>query len=233
MRKLGIIGGLSWIATRTYYEQINRGVQKRFGPTSSAPLLIESLEYSQLYALKDEAGWDRAAAILVESAQRLEQAGAGALIIAANSMHRVYDRVSEAVNVPILHIADAVGDDLVRAGQTDGVVLLGTHAVMTEGFFRQRIVAKGIDLLAPDPDDAEMVDSIIYKELMLGKVTRGAERALKTIITRKEQHGAKSVVLACAELDQVVTTNANVMPVFDTTASHCRAAVDWICEDAA
>ena len=104
-----------------------------------------------MYALKDEEGWDHAAEVLIESAQRLERAGAGALVIAANSMHRAYDRVGDAVDIPILHIADAVGDDLMRAGETNGVVLLGTRAVMTEGFFRQRIVAKGIDLLAPIP----------------------------------------------------------------------------------
>lgn len=149
-------------------------------------------------------------------------------MIAANSMHLLYDRIADAVQVPVLHIADSVGEDLAHAGATEQVVLLGTRSVMTESFFRQRIVSHGIDLTAPDSDEAEMVDSIIFKELMLGKVTRDAERALKTIITRREQKGAKAVVLACTELSQVVTKNANVLPVFDTTESHCRAAADWI-----
>ena len=210
MRKLGLIGGMSWVSTRAYYERINRLVQKAKTPTHSAPLLIESLEYSPLYALREEESW-----------------GAGAIVIAANSMHRVYDRVAEAIGIEIIHIADTVGQAL-EGHDIGEVLLLGTRPVMTESFYRQRIISHGIDLLPPDEDDVEMVDSIIYKELMLGKVSRDAERALKTIITRKEQRGAGAVILACTELGLVVDTDANVLPIFDTTDTHCQAAADWI-----
>ena len=227
MRKLGIVGGMSWVSTRAYYERINRFVQKARSASDSAPLLIESLQYGPLYAPQSDEDWDRVADTIADSARRLEQAGAGAIIIAANSMHRVYDAVAAAVGVDVIHVADCVARDLAKAEITEAV-LLGTRPVMTEGFFRQRIVKHGIDLAAPDPEDANMVDSIIYKELMLGKVTRDAERALKTIITRKGQQGAGAIVLACTELGLVVDTDANVLPVFDTTDSHCRAAADWI-----
>ena len=227
MRKLGIVGGMSWVSTRAYYERINRLVQKARSPRDSAPLLIESLEYGPLYGLQADGDWGAAERALIDSARRLEQAGAGAILIAANSMHRVYDEVAGAVDIDVLHVADCVAKDLAEA-KIDDAVLLGTRAVMTEGFYRQRIVKHGIDLAPPDPEDVGMLDSIIYKELMLGKVTRDAERALKTIITRKEQRGAGAVVLACTELGLVVDTDANVLPVFDTTDSHCRAAADWI-----
>jgi aspartate racemase len=218
---------MSWVSTRAYYERINRLIQQARSSRDSAPLLIESLEYGPLYALREESEWDEAAKTLIDSARRLEQAGAGALVIAANSMHRVYDRIAEAIDIEIIHIADTVGKALADANIEDAV-LIGTRPVMTESFFRQRIVKHGVNLIASEEDDVEMVDSIIYKELMLGKVTRDAERALKTIITRKEQRGADAIVLACTELGLVVDTDANVLPVFDTTDTHCRAAADWI-----
>jgi aspartate racemase len=218
---------MSWVSTRAYYERINRLIQQARSSRDSAPLLIESLEYGSLYALREESEWDEAAKTLIDSARRLEQAGAGAIVIAANSMHRVYDRIAEAIDIEIIHIADTVGKALADANIEDAV-LIGTRPVMTESFFRQRIVKHGVNLIAPEEDDVEMVDSIIYKELMLGKVTRDAERALKTIITRKEQRGADAIVLACTELGLVVDTDANVLPVFDTTDTHCRAAAEWI-----
>lgn len=229
MRKLGLIGGMSWISTRAYYERINKLVQKRAAPMASAPLLIESLDYAQIYQAKQTDDWDAIGAILVDSAKRLETAGAEGLIIAANTMHKSYDRVAEALSIPVIHIADCVGKAMQEAG-CDNAALLGTRYVMTESFYRQRLVGYGVDLLPPDPGDVELVDGIIYKELMLGRVTRDAERQLKTVITMKEKIGAKAIVLACTELELVVDTDANVLPVFDSTDIHCRAATDWILE---
>ena len=148
-------------------------------------------------------------------------------MIAANTMHKVYDRVAEGISIPVLHIADSVGEAM-RAAGCDNAALLGTRFIMTEGFYRQRLVSYGVDLLPPDPGDVELVDGIIYKELMLGRVTRSAERALKTVITNKDKEGAKAIVLACTELELVVDTDANVLPVFDSTDIHCRTAADWI-----
>ena len=227
MRKLGIIGGMSWISTRAYYERINKMVQKNAAPMVSPPLLIESLDYGPIAAAKQADDWDSIAAALIDSARRLESAGAEGLVIAANTMHKVYDRITEAVSIPILHIADCVAEAM-EAANCESAALLGTRFVMTENFYRQRLVARGVDLLPPNPDDVEMIDGIIYKELMLGRVTRDAERALKTVITIKEKDGADAIVLACTELELVVDTDANVLPVFDSTDIHCRAAADWI-----
>lgn len=227
MRKLGLIGGMSWVSTRTYYEHINRIVQQRRDRRTSAPLLIESLDFSHLYALRSEEDWQRAATILSASAQRLEAAGAEGLIIGANSMHRVYDAVAKAVSIPILHIADCVGERM----QADGVktaALLGTRNVMVEGFYRRRLVARGVDLTPPDMSNVEELDQIIYEELMIGRVNRSAERALKTMLTKIQQNGIEAVVLACTELEMVVDTDANVLPIYDSARIHSEAAAEWI-----
>jgi len=222
-----MIGGMSWVSTRDYYEQINRGVRRRTSPMASAPLLIESLDFEQLWGLASDVDWDRAATVLGDSARRLVGAGAEGLIICANSMHKVYDRVKEAAGVPVLDIAECVGAAMEKAGVTSAV-LIGTRNVMTERFYRERLVAHGVDLLPPDMDMIDEVDRIIYEELMRGKATRTAERTLKTWITRKEQDGAEAIVLACTELAMVVDVDANVLPVFDSTRIHSQAAVDWI-----
>ncbi|MEL7189829.1 MAG: amino acid racemase [Pseudomonadota bacterium] len=227
MRKLGIIGGMSWVSTRMYYDRINRIIQKRSAPMASAPLLIESLDFTQLHGLNSEEDWTRATEVLIDSAKRLQNAGAEALLIGANSMHKVYREVEAQVDVEIIHIAECVGKKL-KASGIKNVALIGTRNVMTEGFYRRRLVSHGIDILPPDMRNVDALDSIIYDQLMVGKVTRDAERALKTIITLKEQDGAQAIVLACTELDLIVDTSANVLPVFDSTDIHCEAAAEWI-----
>lgn len=229
MRKLGMIGGMSWVSTGIYYDRINRIVQRRAAPMASAPMVIESLDFAQLYALNDEKDWKRAAEVLASSAKRLEDAGAQALIIGANSMHKLYDEVAEAIDIPIMHIADYVGDAIKASGHKSAA-LLGTRNVMTESFYRKRLVAKGVDLLPPDIANVELLDSIIYDELMVGKVSRDAQRSLKSLITNKAQEGADAIILACTELDLVVDVDANVLPVFDSTRIHCEAAANWILE---
>ncbi|MCP9222336.1 amino acid racemase [Erythrobacter sp. LQ02-29] len=228
MRKLGMIGGMSWISTETYYRRINERVRREIEPMASAPLLIESLDYRQLWGLLDEGDWSRAGDILEESAKRLADAGAQGLILCANSMHRLYDRLTNAVSIPVLHIADAVGAKMKADGATKNAALIGTRNVMTESFYRQRLVAQGIDLLPPDMSFAEQSDRIIYEQLMQGRAPRDAERYYRTVITQLEQAGAKAIVLACTELAIVVDVDANVLPIYDSARIHCNAAVDWM-----
>jgi len=227
LRKLGLIGGMSWVSTRTYYEQINRLVQKRRGTGVSAPMLIESLDISQLYKPLSDEEWEQASELLIASARRLEEAGAEMLVIGANSMHRVYRQVQAGIGIPMLHIAECVGERM-AADAIKTAALIGTRNVMTESFYRRRLVSFGVDLLPPDMTAVETVDRIIYDELMAGKTTRDAQRALKTIITQKEQEGADAVVLACTELEMVVDVKANVLPIYDSTQIHAEQAAEWI-----
>ena len=227
MRKLGLIGGMSWYSTRTYYEHINRLVQKRAGQRHSAPLLIESLDFQDLQRLSTAEEWKEAAKTLAQSAKRLEKAGATAIIIGANSMHKVYDEVAAAVSVPIIHIAECVGTRMAANGVRKAA-LLGTRNVMLESFYRQKLIAHDIELLPPEMAFVDTLDRIIYEELIEGKVTRQSERELKSIITNLEQDGAEAVVLGATELEMVVDVDANVLPIYDCTRIHAEAAVDWI-----
>ena len=227
MRKIGLIGGMSWLSTRTYYDHINKLVQRRRGMQASAPLLIESLDFTDLVRLSTAQDWARAADVLADSARRLEAAGATALLIGANSMHKVHDKVAAAVSVPVIHIADCVADR-VKADGRKKVALLGTRNVMVESFYRQRFIARDIELLPPELATVETIDRIIYDELLIGKASRQSERDLKTIITNLEQDGAEAVVLGCTELDMVVDVDANVLPIYDCTHIHAEAAVEWI-----
>ncbi|MCK9543577.1 MAG: amino acid racemase [Novosphingobium sp.] len=227
MRKLGLIGGMSWYSTRTYYEHINKGVQARKGLKASAPLLIESLDFTDLAGLTSVQDWERAAGVLADSARRLEAAGATALVIGANSMHKVYDQVAAHVSVPIIHIAECVGHEMAEKG-VKRAALLGTRNVMLESFYRQKLIARDIELLPPEMEFVQTLDRIIYDELIVGKASRQAERELKTIITNLAQDGAQAIVLGCTELEMVVDVDANVLPIYDCTRIHAAAAVDWI-----
>jgi len=171
--------------------------------------------------------WKRAGDVLIASAQRLETAGATAIVIGANSMHKVYDAVAAAVSVPVLHIAECVGARMARDGIRKAAVL-GTRNVMVESFYRQKLIARDIELLPPEMAFVETLDRIIYEELLVGKATRQAERELKSIVTHLEQDGAEAIVLGCTELELVVDVDANVLPIYDCTRIHSDAAVDWI-----
>lgn len=226
-RKLGLVGGMSWFATAAYYDQINRQWQKARGAPSSAPMLIENVDFAGLAGLEGEEDWVRAAAVLTASARRLEEAGAGLIVIAANSMHRVHDAVAAGVAVPVLHIADCVGQEMTAAG-VGKAALVATHNVAFGSFYRRRLVGYGIDLLPPDPAVTAEIDRIVYEELVAGRVTRDAERALKTIITAKAQQGAEAIVLGATELEQVVDVDANVLPIYSSTRIHAAHAVRWL-----
>ncbi len=227
MRKIGLIGGMSWLSTRSYYEHMNRLVQAKVGRQASAPLLIENLDFSDMARLSSPEDWDRAAEVLTGSARRLEAAGAGALLIGANSMHKVFDQVAASVSVPVLHIAECVGQRMADNGVRKAA-LIGTRNVMVESFYRQKLIARDIELLPPEMAFVDTLDRIIYDELLLGKASRQAERELKTIITNLAQDGAEAVVLGCTELEMIVDIDANVLPIYDCMRIHAEAAVDWM-----
>lgn len=222
MRKLGLIGGLSWYSTELYYAHINKQVLRRTNGTCNAPLLIESLNFCDVGKASTPQDWVHVAEVLIASARRLEQAGATALLICANSMHKVFDDVAGAVSIPLIHIADAV----------PSAALLGTANVMAENWYRQRLVKHGVSLLPAEMDDVKDLERIIYDELMHGVIKRDSERTLKTIITEIDQEGIKAVVLGCTELSMLVDTKANVLPIYDSTEIHADAGVDWILGDA-
>ena len=227
MRKLGLIGGMSWVSTAMYYEQINKGVSRKLGGLSSAPLVIESLDFAPIARLEAEEKWDQLAKQLSASAKRLERAGAEGLILCSNTMHKVYDSIAAAVNVPILHIGDVTADKLVEDG-VRRTGLIGTRFTMNESFYRDRIESHGITVATPDPGMMKEIDRIIYDELGRGIISRVSQRTLKTCLTIMGQARNQAVILGCTELVMLVDPVANVIPVYDTTALHSQAAVNWI-----
>jgi aspartate racemase len=230
MRKLGLIGGMSWAATESYYRMINTEVQRRAGPGCSAPLLIDSLNSCDMARLTSDEQWAHATEVLSDSAKRLEGAGATAILICANSMYKVVDAVQAAVTIPIINIVDPVGKAMKKDGiKTAG--LLGTRNVMEEKWYRQRLVGHGISLVPADAVVTEKVDRIIYDELMRGQVKRESEREMKTLITKWDQQDVDAVALACTELSMIVDTQANVLPIYDSTHLHAMEGVAWILGD--
>ena len=230
MRKLGIIGGTSWSSTALYYDHINRGIAKRLGGLSSALLVIESLNLAPVAQMELSGDWGGVAEVHAEAAKRLVKAGAQGVIITSNTGHKVYDAVKAQLRVPMLHIGDATAEKLVADGRSR-VALLGTRFTMTEPHVRSRLEARGINLAQVDAGWIREVDRIIFEELAAGRVVRDSQRKLKTLITELAKQKVQAVVLGCTELVMAVDVRANVLPVYDTTAIHARACVEWMLAD--
>ena len=231
MRKLGIIGGASWSSTALYYDQINKGVGHRLGGLHSARMIIESLDFEDDYARFHRSGdWDSAEALIVEVARRLKKAGVDGLLLASNTMHKHADAVAQATGLPLIDVRKVTADRITGDGRTR-IALLGTRFTMTERFARLPYEEKGIVFHELAPMWRTEVDRIIYEELAGGRVVRDSQRKLKTLITELAKQKVQAVVLGCTELVMAVDVRANVLPVYDTTAIHARAAVDWMLDD--
>jgi aspartate racemase len=228
MRKLGIIGGASWSSTALYYDHINRGVAQRLGGLHSARLAIESFDFEDDYARFHRSGdWEGANAVVVAAANRLKQSGADGLLLASNTMHKAADAVERATGLPLVDIREATAARLV-AERHSRIALLGTRFTMTEAFARAPYEARGIQLIELTPSWRAEVDRIIYEELAGGRVVRDSQRKLRTLITELSKQKVQAIVLGCTELVLAVDVRANVIPVYDTTVIHARAAVEWM-----
>lgn len=230
LRKLGIIGGTSWTSTALYYEHINRGIAQRLGGIHSGRLAIESFDFAEYAALEHAGDWDGVARMNVEAARRLVTGGAEGVVMACNTSHKCYEAVAASIAVPLLHIADAAAERLVADRRTN-VAVLGTRFTMTEAFVKGRLEARGINIVPIEDMWVREVDRIIFQELATGRVVRDSQRNLKTLITELAKRKTQAVLLACTELVLAVDVRANVIPVYDTTAIHARAAVDWMLAD--
>ena len=228
MHKLGIVGGASWSSTALYYDHINRGIAQRLGGLHSARLIIESIDMEDDYvAFQRTDEWDRANATVVDAARRLKAAGADGLLLASNTFHKAADLVADATQLPIVDIREATADQL-EADRRTRIALLGTRFTMTEPFARGPYEQRGIVIHELTPGWRAEVDRIIFEELAAGRVVRDSQRKLKTLITELAKQKVQAIVLGCTELVFAVDARANVIPVYDTTAIHARAAVDWM-----
>jgi aspartate racemase len=228
MKTLGIIGGMSWESTASYYTMINKGIREHFGGLHSAPLLISSYDFAEIEQLQSAGRWAELGAVLTDTARKLEEAGAEGLLIATNTMHGVADEVAAGISVPLLNIADALGEALVEDGI--GIVgLLGTRFTMENPFYAGRLKSRfGIDVIVPDEPDRNIVHMVIYDELCCG-ITRDASRdAYIRIIEDLKARGAWATALACTEIGQLIGEADTDLLMYDTTRIHAEAAVRWI-----
>lgn len=228
MRTLGIIGGMSWESTASYYSIINRGVREHLGGLHSAPLLISSYDFAEIEKLQSAGRWDELGALLTDTAGKLEGAGAEGVLIATNTMHQAADKVAAGISIPLLHIADALGEALIKDGITI-LGLLGTRFTLESPFYVGRLKSRfGINVLIPDEPDREIVHSVIYDELCCG-ITRDASRdAYIRIMEDLRNRGAQAVALACTEIGLLIREPNTDLLMYDTARIHAEAAVKWI-----
>jgi aspartate racemase len=229
MRQLGLIGGMSWESSAVYYRLLNQGVAQRLGGLHSAALVLHSVDFAPLAAMQAAGDWEGSAATLSAAALGLRLAGAGALVLATNTMHKVADRIEAASGLPLLHIADATGAALHAAG-VRRAALLGTRFTMEDdGIVLARLRQRhGLVVEVPAPADREAMHRVIYDELCRGVVSESSRLALVSIIDRLRATGAEAVILGCTEISLLIDARCSPLPVFDTTALHAAAAVDWM-----
>lgn len=233
MRTLGVIGGMSWESSAVYYRLLNQGVARRLGGLHSAALLLHSVDFAEVAALQTAADWPGAARLLAQAGQGLQQAGAQALVLATNTMHKVADQIEQGAGLPLLHIADASGRALQAAGVSHAA-LLGTRFTMEDGsIVRDRLQQRfGLTVSVPEADDRALMHRVIYEELVRGQVLAPSRDAVVGLIERQRLSGAQAVILGCTEIGLLIDAGCSPLPVFDTTVLHAAAAVDWMLEAA-
>jgi aspartate racemase len=231
MRTLGLLAGMSWESTSAYYALLNRLVRERLGGQHSAQLLIWSADFAPIAAMQAAGDWEAATAILVGAAERLETAGAQGLLICANTMHRMAPEVQAAISIPLLHVGDATAAEVSSAGATRPL-LLATRFTMEQAFWRDRLRDGGVEALIPPPADRGRLHAIIFDELVQGRFEPKSRAEVIAIAERQvAERGADSVILGCTEFGLLVEPSDFAVPVFDTTAIHARAAVDFALAD--
>lgn len=223
MLRIGVIGGMSWYSTAEYYRVINECVQDRLGGHHSADLLVHSLDFGEIRQCQIDGDWERAGKIMAASAQGLAGAGARIVVLATNLMHKAADAIEDGLQVPFLHIADAVAEEAARLGARR-IGLLGARPVLEDGFYSERLSRHGMDAVVPDAATRTQLDEIIFGELTVGEVRPESQAVLRAAVERLAADGAQAVALACTELELAITTAE--VPLIATARTHARAAAE-------
>lgn len=226
MRTIGLLGGMSWESTADYYRLTNEFVRDRLGGFHSASLLLRSLDFAEVERLQERGAWDEAGALLASEARRLQDGGADLVVLCTNTMHKVAPALEAALSVPLLHLGDATGEAVKRAG-VQTVALLGTSFTMEQDFYRDRLASHGLDVLVPDESDRATVHAVIYDELVQGIVRDESRAAYRDVIARLVKAGARGVILGCTEIELLISQSDSPVPVFPTTRLHVEAAVEY------
>lgn len=230
MKTIGLIGGMSWESTVTYYQILNETVKQRLGGLHSAKILLYSVDFDEIEKYQSSGEWEKSAEVLSQAAMNLEKAGADFIVICTNTMHKVAPKIQSHISISIIHIAEATADELIKRG-ISRVALLGTKYTMTQDFYKDKLLKAGIDVVIPDSTGIETVNDIIYKELCLGIISEESKKKYLEIIDRLAEQGAQGVILGCTEIGLLIQQTDTSLPVFDTTQIHAIKAAELSIED--
>ncbi|KAA0011128.1 aspartate/glutamate racemase family protein [Billgrantia pellis] len=226
MKTIGLLGGMSWESTVSYYRALNEGMKQRLGGLHSARVAMVSVDFADIEALQHRGEWEACGEALAAAARQVERAGADFLLMGTNTMHKVAPQVEAAIGIPLVHIADATAGRL-REDGVERVGLLGTRFTMEQAFYRERLEARyGIEVLTPDEAQRDTIHRVIYQELCLGRVEPASRRAYLQVIDTLAERGAQAVILGCTEIALLVTQDDTAVPLYDTTAIHAAQAVE-------
>ena len=223
MKTIGLIGGMSWESTVTYYQVINETIKKQLGGLHSAKCILYSVDFDEIEKYQASGEWDKSADVLSEAAQALERAGADYIVICTNTMHKVAPEIGRRIHIPILHIADMTAAELQKQG-IKKVGLLGTKYTMRQDFYKNILIEQGIEVVIPNDADVDVVNRIIYDELCLGKISEQSKDIYLDIIMKLAQDGAQGIILGCTEIGLLVRQPDTDIPLFDTTLIHAEQA---------
>lgn len=224
MKTIGLLGGMSWESTQSYYRLINEGVKARLGGLHSARIILYSVDFADIEALQRQGDWQSTANLLSGAARSVEAAGADFLLIGTNTMHKVAPEIEQAIGIPLLHIADATAQALKRNGVAN-VGLLGTRFTMEQAFYRDRLEQAGIRVLTPSDTERDQIHRVIYEELCQGEIRPTSKDAYLAVVDSLSQRGAEAVILGCTEIGLLIQQSDTPVPLFDTTEIHAHAAV--------
>ena len=231
MKTIGLIGGLSWESSVEYYRIINQETQRRLGGLHSADCVMVSFDFAEIESLQVAGEWDAATQCMVAAAEKLARAGADCIVICSNTMHRMAADIEAAVDLPLIHIADATARPILEAS-IKTVGLLGTRFTMEQNFYRGRMIEKfGLEVLIPDAAGRDIVHRIIYDELVRGEIRAESRRKYQTVIADLKAKRAEAVILGCTEIGLLIKPEDSPLPSYDTTVLHALAAVDWALVD--
>ncbi len=231
MKTIGLLGGMSWESTASYYTAINTAVKVSLGGLHSAKICLYSVDFAEIETLQMAGDWQQAGQMLAQAAKNIAAGGADGLLICTNTMHKVADQIEAAIDIPLLHIADATAKKLLADG-VQKVGLLGTRFTMEQDFYKSRLMEKyGIDVLVPTEPERQAVHDIIYTELCLGHINAGSKQRYLEVIAQLQQRGAEAVILGCTEIALLVEQSDTSMPLYDTARIHALAAVEWALAD--
>lgn len=223
MKTIGLIGGMSWESTVTYYKIINKTINQKLGGFHSAKILLHSVDFDEIEKCQAAGDWEKSADILSEVAKTLELAGADFIVICTNTMHKVAPHIQSRINIPIIHIAEETATELKQQHITR-VALLGTKYTMTQDFYKEKLESSGIEVLVPDETSIEFVNNVIFNELCLGIISETSQEKFRNIIESLAKQGAQGVILGCTEIGMLITQKDTSLPVFDTTLIHATKA---------